>query len=153
MLFAEDRVLIGVVSRKRDLTLLLERGIYRIPVSVMPDGVYADVLGFFLNSSITHSKGGIYHYAVLRGVELQHRRDILPDEKNHPRADERYWLCQCSTIRPTNPPILNPNRHAFAFIKTTWDRFADALTVDDLYSKGSYYVSRVYYALPNRASM
>jgi hypothetical protein len=149
MLFAEDRVLVGVVGRKRDVTLLRERSLYRIPVNAMPDGVQTDVLGFFLPSHLMHGKGGIYYYAVLRGVELQRRRDILPEEPNHPRANERYWLCQCSTVRPTNPPILNPTHHAFAFIRTTWDRFADALTISDLYVKGAYYVSRMYYGKPS----
>lgn len=146
-LFAEDRVLIGVVSRKRDVRLLLERQVYRIPVAAMTDGVQADVLGFFLSRAAASGASGIYYYAVLRGVELVRRRDLLPRESNHPRAEERYWLCQMARVREARPPILNPKQQRFAFIRTTWDRFADALTIADLYSPERYYVSRVYYAL------
>jgi len=136
-LFPEDRVLVGVVKRRRDLRLLLEARRYRVPVSAQPGGVEAEVLGFFF-------KGAIYYYGVLRGVELVRRRDVLPHEPNHPRADALYWLCQLGSIQETRPPIANPNRRAFAFIHTTWDRFADALIVDDLYRDGAYYVRRVY---------
>jgi hypothetical protein len=137
-LFPEDRVLVGVVKRNCDLRWLLESQRYRVPVSAKPSGIEAEVLAFFL-------KGAIYYYGVLRGIELVRRRDILPHELHHPRADALYWLCQLGPIRETRPPITNPNRRAFAFIHTTWDRFADAATLDDLYCSGAYYVRRVYF--------
>jgi hypothetical protein len=136
-LFAEDRVLIGVVKRRRDLRALLDQRRYRVPVDSLPGGVDAEVMGFFWG-------GAVYYYAVLRGVELARRRDLLPEEPQHPRADALYWLCQLGPLRETRPPIVNASRRAFAFIHTTWDRFADALTLDDLYREGGYYVRRWY---------
>lgn len=143
-LFAEDRVLIGVVKRRRDLRTLLDQRRYRVPVASLPDGVNAEVLGFFWG-------GAVYYYAVLRGVELARRRDLLPDEPHHARADALYWLCQLGPLREARPPIVNARRRAFAFIHTTWDRFADALTLDDLYCEGGYYVRRLY--TPRTASV
>jgi hypothetical protein len=150
--FAEDRVLVGVINRKADLRLLLEKRQYRVPVRRMPDGVNADVLAFFISRPV-RSRSAIYHYAGLRGVELQRRVDILPSERHHPRANDLYWLCQLDVIRDTQPPIVNGARQTIAFIYTTWDRFADAVTVRDLYVDSPYYVSRVYYALPRRVAL
>ncbi|XWX05265.1 hypothetical protein VZO05_06820 [Aggregatilineales bacterium SYSU G02658] len=143
-LFPEDRVLVGVVKRRRDLRWLLDQRRYRVPVAALPDGVNAEVLGFFL-------RGAVYYYAALRGVELVRRRDLLPNEPQHPRAEALYWLCQLGPVRETRPPIVNASRRAFAFVHTTWDRFADALTLDDLYRDSPYYVRRVY--APRNASM
>lgn len=150
---AEDRVLVGVVNRKRDLTHLLTTRSYRIPQVRMPDGVSAEALAFFLSRSAHPAMSGIYHYALLRGIELHRRRDIMPQEPQHRRADDLYWLCQLDTIRENRPPILNPGGRAISFIHTTWDRFADALTIQDLYQRAPYYVSRVYYALPRRVTI
>ncbi len=136
-LFAEDRVLVSVVRRQRDLRWLLDERRYRVPVTALPDGVNAEVLGFFL-------RGAVYYYAALRGVELARRCDLMPDEPRHPRAQALYWLCQLGLVRETRPPIVNASRRAFAFIHTTWDRFADALTLDDLYCDRPYYVRRLY---------
>lgn len=135
--FAEDRVLVGVVRRQRDLRWLLDERRYRVPVAAQPDGIDAEVLAFFW-------RGAVYYYAALRGVELARRVDLFPMEAAHPRAQALYWLCQLGSICEARPPIQNTSRRAFAFIHTTWDRFADAVTLDDLFSCDSHYVRRVH---------
>lgn len=151
-MYPEDRVLVGVISRKVDLRLLLEKRQYRIPVSRMPEGVSAEVLAFFISRPV-RPYSAIYHYAVLKGIELQRRVDILPSEAGHARAHDLYWLCQLGVIHDTKPPVINVARQSIAFIYTTWDRFADAVTVRDLYAESVFYVSRVYYALPRRVAL
>lgn len=136
-LSAEDRVFVGVVKRQRDLRWLLDARRYRVPVAAQPNGVEAEVLAFFW-------RGAVHYYAALRGVELVRRADVLPDEATHPRAQTLYWLCQLGPIGEVRPPIQNTRRRAFAFIYTTWDRFVDAATLEDLYSAAPYYVRRVY---------
>lgn len=51
-MYPEDRVLVGVISRKADLRLLLEKRQYRIPVSRMPEGVNAEALAFFISRPV-----------------------------------------------------------------------------------------------------
>lgn len=148
-MYAEDRVLVGVIRRKRDLERLLNARWYRVPLQQMPDGVMVDYLAFFLSAGAKRAFGvsGIYYYARLQGVELVRRIDILPEEPHHPRAQEVYYLCQLGVIETKLPPIINADRRSFSFIYTTWDRFLVAQTLSDLYSKSDFFVSRVYYAL------
>lgn len=149
-MFPEDRVLVGVINRKRDLDVLQTEGWYRIPQAKMPNGVSSEYVGFFLSRVFKERNGGIYYYGEQRGLELAYRKDLLPKERNHPRAREKYFKVQISELKEKTPPILNPTRRTIGFIYTTWDRFVHARQISDLYSKADFYVDRIYYALRNR---
>lgn len=147
MTFAEDRVLVGVVNRKRDLESLRTEHWYRIPQLSMARGIQAEYMAFFLSRAFGEQNGGIHYYARINGVELNYRRFIAKDEPDHPRADDLYYRIALGAIETKTPPILNNTHRTIAFIYTTWDRFVQARTISDLYSKADYLVDRVYYAL------
>jgi hypothetical protein len=131
-MYPEDRVLIGVVRRLRDLRMLRQQHWYRIPQQRMPHGIDADVLGFFV-SGRAGVKSGIYFYARPRGVELCYRRDLLPDEPDHPHADHPYYRVALGDIHEKTPPVLNDEGWRFAFLHTTWERFERARVLRDLF--------------------
>jgi hypothetical protein len=149
-MYAEDRVLIGAVTRKRDLKTLREEGWYRIPMVRFPKGIHTEYLAFFTGSKVIDQPGGIYYYAEPRGMELRYRRELLPKEANHPRADEVYYRIAVSPLQPKTPAVLNPSGRSLAFIFTTWDRFVVAREIRDLYSDADYFVDRIYHALRER---
>jgi hypothetical protein len=149
-MFPEDRVLVGVINRKRDLDYARSEGWYRIPQKQMPRGVNAEYIGFFLSRAFKELNGGIYYYAKRQGLELVYRRDLLPKESNHPRANEVYYKVELGALVEKDPPILNPTRRTIGFIYTTWDRFIHAEQISDLYSHADYFVDRIYHALRNR---
>lgn len=146
-MFAEDRVLVGVINRKRDLDTVLGEHWYRIPQKHMKRGVNAEYVAFFLSKAFGERNGGIHYFAERKGVELVYRRDLLPKEPNHPRANEPYYKIQLGTIHPKVPPVLNPSHRSLSFIYTTWDRFVNATQIKDLYSTEDYFVDRIYHAL------
>lgn len=146
-MFAEDRVLVGVINRKRDLETVLGERWYRIPQAQMKSGINAEYIAFFLSKAFGEQNGGIHYFASRSGVELLYRKDLIPKESNHPRANDPYYKIQLGTIRTKMPPILNPTRRTISFIHTTWDRFINATRVSDLYSKEDYFVDRIYHAL------
>jgi len=145
-MYPEDRVLVTVINRRRDFVAARDEHWYRIPQVRMPGGVHVDYLGFFLSGTGKRA-GGVYWYAEQRGLELAYRRDLLPDEADHPRAGEIYYRVALGELVEKSPPILNSTRRAISFIYTTWDRFINARTVSDLYSRSDYFVDRVFYAL------
>ncbi len=148
-MFAEDRVLVGVINRKRDLEIVLGERWYRIPQNQMKRGINAEYIAFFLSKAFGERNGGIHYFADRKGVELLYRRDLLPQEPNHPRANEAYYKIQLGTIHPKVPPVLNTSRRTLSFVYTTWDRFVNATQIRDLYSKEDYFVDRIYHALRN----
>jgi hypothetical protein len=146
-MFREDRVLVGVVNRKRDLETVLNERWYRIPVSRMPRGINAEYIAFFLSGAFKERNGAVHYFAECRGVELVRRRDLIADETRHPRADEKYYKVQLGPIEVKDPPVQNTTRRSLAFVYTTWDRFVHAQTILDLYSDDVKYVDRIYYTL------
>ena len=148
-MFAEDRVLVGVINRKRDLQSVLDDKWYRIPQAQMKRGVNAEYIAFFQSKAFGERNGGIYYFGDRKGIELVYRRDLIPSEPHHPRANEAYYKVQLGTIREKKPPIVNTTKRTIGFIYTTWDRFIKASKISDLYSKEDYFVDRIYHALRN----
>lgn len=146
----EDSVLVGVINRKRDLTYAREQHWYRIPQARLPRGVTADYLAFFLSRAFGAMNGAVRFYAENKGLELQYRRDLLPKEQDHPRADDVYYRVALGDLLPKSPPVVNTTSRPISFIYTTWDRFVHAETISELYSKDDYFVDRIYYALHDR---
>jgi hypothetical protein len=147
-MYPEERVLVGVVNRKRDLNSVFEENWYRIPEERMPDGVHVEYLAFFLSGRpFKAQSGGIHYFARVNGFELKRRRDLLPKERDHPRAGKIYYRVALGEIFPKKPPILNPQKRVISFIFTTWDRFSVATEISDLYSDADRFVERITNAL------
>jgi len=148
--YPEDRVLVGVINRKRDLDKAQREHWYRMPYGQAPQGIHAEYIAFFLSRAFKELNGGIHYYARRTGIELVRRRDLLPEEPDHPHADALYHKLQLGELRRKDPPILNPTRRPVAFIYTTWDRFSQARVLADLYSEADTFVDRVFYALERK---
>lgn len=147
-MYPDDRVLVGVINRKRDLIHLRTQHWYRIPQGRMRRGVHAEYLAFFLSGAVfKEQSSAVHYYARQTGLELAYRRDLLPKEAEHPRANEVYYKVQLGELKQKIPPIANPTRRPVSFIYTTWDRFIHAQQIRDLYSDADYFVDRIYHAL------
>ncbi len=126
-MYPEDRVLVGVVSRKHDFEI--------------------EYIAFYLSGYFKGGQAGIHYYARRTGHELVRRVDLLPDQPDHKRANQLYYKLQLDELRPVDPPILNPAHRSITFIYTTWDRFKSASTIADLYSKADWFVERICHEL------
>ncbi len=145
-MYADDRVLVAVIKRKRDFEIANNQRWYRIPQAKLRRGLQAEYVAFFLSRQVFGERGGsIAYFARITGLELARRRDLLPDESRN--ADAPYYKVQFRALIEKDPPIENFPARSISFIRTTWDRFVNAETISDLYSAADFYVDRVYYAL------
>ena len=140
-MYPEDRVLVGVINRKRDFEHALHDHWYRIPQARAPHSIDAKYVAFYFSRAFKAQNGGIHYFAERTGYELVRRRDLLPAETQ--RADDLYFKLELGPMREKMPPILNPTARPISFIYTTWDRFVTAATIADLYSKADWFVERV----------
>ncbi len=146
-MYPEDRVLVGVINRQCDLEKAQSEHWYRVPQNQALKGIHAEYIALFLSDGFVELNGGIHYYARRTGIELVRRRDLLPDEARHPRADNLYHKLQLGELHPKTPPVLNQPPRRFAFIYTTWDRFSEARVIADLYSDADRFVDRVFHVL------
>lgn len=145
-MYADDRVLVGVVNRAKDFEIARRQLWYRIPERQLPRGLNAEYIAFFLSgSAFREHSGSVAYFARITGLELARRRDLLPAETR--RADDVYYKIQFRQLVPKDPPIQNLPARSISFVRTTWDRFISAEFISDLYNTSDFYVDRVYHAL------
>ncbi len=138
MFHAADRVLVGVMTGPRDFRIAQDEGWYRIPVAHAPDTLMdAAALAFYFTAAFGDDRWAIHWYAEVRGHELARRRDLLPDEADHPRADQPYYMVQIGPLIRREPAIPSLRWRRISFISTTWDRFQAAEEINDLYLSGA----------------
>jgi hypothetical protein len=143
----EDRVLVAVMTRPADFETARDQGWYRVPKRKAERGTYFEYVAFYFTAAFGDAKWAIHHYARLLGHELVTRRDLLPDEPDHPRAGELYYKLQLGPLQKREPPIVSRRWRRVTFIYTTWDRFQAAEEINDLFAEGKEYVDRLYHAL------
>ena len=131
--YPDDRVLVGVINRRRDFEAMRDECWYRVPLFSAPMCVDADYLAFYVGGKFSPFGGTIGFYARRTGFELARRRELLPMEADHPRADQLYFKLQFRVLQTKMPPILNPTKRPISFIYTTWERFNHAAVIADLY--------------------
>jgi len=138
MFHAADRVLVGVMTTPPDFHLAQDEGWYRVPLRHAPQCTTdAAVLAFYFTAVFGEDKWAIHWYSEVRGHELVRRRDLFPDQPEHPRADEQYYKLQIGPLIQREPPIPSLRWRRISFIATTWDRFSAAEEVNDLYISGA----------------
>ena len=149
-MYPEDRVLVAYVPRPSDFDLIRRDGWYRIPQRSAPKGLHAEYIAFYFGAAFGEEKYAIHYYARNAGHELARRRDLLPDEADHPRADEVYYKVQLGPLQRLAQPIVSLRWRRLTFVHTTWDRFQDATEINDLFIEGGPYVDRLYATLKER---
>jgi hypothetical protein len=134
----EDRVLVAIMNNRRDFERVCDQGWYRIPVKHAPPATAeSDYVAFYFTRAFGEERWAIHWYAPVRGHELVRRRDLLPDEPDHPRADRAYYKLQLGPLERLEPPIISLRWRRVTFIETTWDRFQMAQEINELYASGA----------------
>jgi hypothetical protein len=134
----EDRVLVAVMNNRRDFDRVRDEGWYRIPAKRAPQTApHSEYVAFYFTKAFGEERWAIHWYAPVRGHELARRRDLLPDEPDHPRADQAYYVLQLGPLERLEPPIISLRWRRITFIETTWDRFQMAQEINELYASGA----------------
>jgi hypothetical protein len=138
MLYPPDRVLVGIMTSRRDFAIARDDGWYRIPKRRAPESTTETVvLAFYFTKAFGDEKWAIHYYASVEGHELVRRRDLLPHQPDHPRADDPYYKIQLGPLMKRDEPIPSLRWRRITFIESTWDRFVAADEINDLYATGA----------------
>ena len=109
-------VLVSVLKEKSDLPLLLTEKWYRIPLAFLPKRAFTHI-AFYQPEGVGETGKRIAYYARVAKREVVKRRELLPRESSHPRADDDYLKCSFTKIETLAEPIQNvvPRRVSFGF--------------------------------------
>lgn len=127
------RVLIAVITRPRDLQLARERGWYRIPLAHLPAQLSADYLAFYQTAAFGAERWAVRYYAPIVRYRIAARRELLPDEAAHPRANERYYCLELGPLAELPLPVPAARLRRVTFIATTFGQLRRARDVRELW--------------------
>src|SRR5512136_1986790 len=88
---------------------------------------------YYLTKAFGADALSIRWYAQVRGHELGARRDLLPDEPDHPRADQRYYKLQLGKPVELPHPIPSRSLRRITFVLTNGKRLNEAWEINDLF--------------------
>ncbi len=132
----DSPVLVVVVNDPADLACAQAQGWYRIPLARAPQRVAAEHLAFYQTAAFpAGERWAVRWLAPVRGYRIVRRRDLLPDEAAHPRADDRYYRVDLGPLAPLPRPIPSRRLRRITFIPTTMDRLLVAEEINDLWLK------------------
>lgn len=126
-------VLVGVLKNKRDFEILMRKNWYRIPADFAPKRKF-DYLAFYQPLEFGKHGKRIIYFAQVLNTRKSKRISLLPDEPNHPRANDDYIRLKVGKIHTLTRAIKNtiPRRIVFGF--TTLDRLINSKNILELYN-------------------
>ena len=128
----DSSVLVAVMNSPRDLEIARRQGWYRLPQRSAPKFFPPEYIAFYLTKPFGEDAHSVRWYAQVRGHELAARRDLLPDEPDHPRASDPYYKVQLGPLLELPHPVASKRWRRLTFILTTGERLFGAWDVNDL---------------------
>jgi len=127
-------VLVAVLNNREDFRRIADEGWYRIPQRRAPDRVGADFLAFYQTSAFADSgeANAITWIAPTQRYLLATRSELIPDERDHPRAAEYYFRVDLGALQRLAKPVPATTWRRLTFIHTTLGTLLRANDVKDL---------------------
>jgi hypothetical protein len=88
---------------------------------------------YYLTKAFGSDAFSIRWCARVQGHELVTRRDLLPEEPDHPRADQRYYKLQLGKLVELPHPIPSRSLRRITFVLTNGKRLIEAWEINDLF--------------------
>jgi len=131
-------VLVVVVNQPADLHRAIQDGWYRIPVIRAPVRTAAEFLAFYQTGAFPLGDRHLIRWmAPVRGYFLASRRQLIPEEPDHPRADEQYYRVSLGEPVPLPRPIPSRRLRRITFIPSTLSRLNQAEEINDLWIRST----------------
>jgi hypothetical protein len=128
-------VLVVVLNNNADFEHAARHGWYRIPQRKAPRRIGADFLAFYQTGAFRNQPEAqtISYVAATRRYRLMLRRDLLPDEPDHPRANDYYYRIDIGPLERLERPVPATTFRRLTFIHTTMAQLLAAGDVKELF--------------------
>lgn len=133
MQYPSTPVLVVLVNNQGDWQRVVEEHWYRIPVGRAPHPVAASYLAFYQSRIFGSDAFHIRFYAPIQRYRIVTRRELLPLEGDHPRADEKYYRVELGPLQELAYAIPSHHLRRISFIPTTLRRLLEADEINDLW--------------------
>lgn len=130
-------VLVAIMNNKKDFAIARTKHWYRIPVSSvdkwLKDRWPPEWLAFYQTKIFGSEAYAVNYFAKVDDVRKVYRRQLFPEEPHNPKSDWQYYQLILNPLQKLPEPILSRRWRRIVFIPSTWQKFMDAVEINDLY--------------------
>lgn len=130
--------LVALFKDKNDYLIAQNQRWYRIPTTSRLPAMVQDgsirYIAFYFKKSFDNLKYSIRQYASVVSVTRVSRRNLLPDQPYHPKADQLYYKISFGPLEDLPKPILSHRGRQILFIPTTFDKLIRADEINDVFA-------------------
>ncbi len=120
-----------------DWAIARNQGIYRIPVRMAPPMVRTGEIthiAFYQPKAFGVEGFTIRWYAPVSSLMIRKRKEILPDQPHHPKANVDYYVIGCKDLQPLPRIIPSRKPRRLLFIPTTEEKLFTAPEINFLFN-------------------
>ena len=132
-------VLVAILNNLLDFAVARDEHWYRIPVSsvrrFLKDRWPPDWLAFYQTKVFGDEAYAVNYYAQVLEVRKAHRWQLFPDEPLDEKSQRLYYQIILGPLQRLPQPIVSRRWRRIVFIPTTWQKFVDAVEINDLYDE------------------
>ncbi|MFO7697723.1 MAG: DUF559 domain-containing protein [Anaerolineae bacterium] len=115
--------------------ILREQGWYRIPVANAPKRWPPKWLGFYQTKIFGDEAFTVQYYGLVRSIRIVRRHELFPNEPANPKSERRYYQIHLHNLERLPAPIYSRRLRRIVFIPTTWQKFSQAVEINDLFDE------------------
>lgn len=137
--FMIGSVLVAIMNRQTDFRILCEQSWYRIPVSSVNKWLKQrwppSWLAFYQTKTFNDEAYAVRYYAKVREIRKVQRCDLFPGEPPNSKQSKVYYQVFLEPLQTLPQPIFSRRWRRIIFIPTTWEKFQNAVEINDLYDE------------------
>ncbi len=134
-------VLVAILNNLLDLAVARDQHWYRIPVSSahkwLKNRWPPQWLAFYQTKVFGSEAFAVNYYARVLDVRQVYRWQLFPDQPHDEKGERRYYQLILTPLRQLPQPIISRRLRRIVFIPTTWEKFINAVEINDLYDESS----------------
>lgn len=130
-------VLIAIINNLFDFAIARDKHWYRIPVSSVDKWLKnrwpPQWLAFYQTKVFDQEAYAINYYAQVLDIRQVYRWQLFPNQPRDKKRNWRYYQLFLQPLQWLPKPVLSRRLRRVIFIPTTWQKFINAVEINDLY--------------------
>ena len=132
-------VLVAIVNNIRDFDIVQNQNWYRIPVYSVKKWLKKRWpplwIAFYQTKVFGDEACSVSYYAQVQDIRIVRRGQLFPNDTPDKKSDHKYYQLILGQLQKLPKPILSQRWRRIVFIPTTWQKFINAIEINDLFDE------------------
>jgi very-short-patch-repair endonuclease len=130
-------VLVAIINNRQDFVIAERKNWYRVPVKSAAKRLKGrwppQWIAFYLTKKFGSEAHSVRYYAKIIEIRQVCRWQLFPREQRNEDSDKQYFQLFFNPLQKLPQPILSRRWRRIVFIPTTWQKFINAVELNDVY--------------------